>query len=248
MFKDRSIGRGPLQAGLMVCALMLSCAGPAHAQWFGRDDGYEETYSYWRPFRYRPPVALDELRPREIIAALRERGFTRVSRPVYSEDVALVRAVDASGRAVFLTIDIYSGRIVDREFDRTEPSPPPRIVQRAPDQGPTIRRTVPETTAPARIAPEPAPEIRRAPVAPPQAAPPTPPRPERTTRPDRPIQPAKPPEASVGNGIGTGTGSGTRAQPRRIEIVPPAPLDAPPAPAPKRPEAPINSVPPAPLE
>jgi hypothetical protein len=233
-----------IRVGLAAGALVLASAGVAQAQWFGLHYGprydYDETYSYWRPYRQRPPVVLDEMRPGEIVSALQARGFTRVSRPVYADDVAVVRAVNPNGRPVRLTIDIYSGRIVDRAPEPVERRP--QVTQRAPDQGPTIRRTVPEPTAPARAAPERPPEIKREPVTPRAATPPAPPRKERIVRPERPAPAPKPPEAAIG--------SGTKAQPRRIEIAPPppAPLDAPPAPAPKAPEAPINSVPPAPLE
>ncbi len=236
--------RASLKAGLAAGALILASPGGAEAQFFGfRYDyghAYGEPYSYWAPHYRRPPVVLEEMEPREIVSALEARGFTRVSRPVYREDLAIVRAVNPAGRPVRLTIDIFSGRILDREFDRLEQREErrPQVTQRAPGQGPAIRDAVPETAPPARAAPEPRPEIRREPVTPRQATPPAPPRNERIVRPEKPAPAAKPPEAAVG----------TKEQPRRIEIAPPAPLDAPPAPAPKPAEPPINSVPPAPLE
>jgi hypothetical protein len=250
------LGRGALRAslrvGLAAGALMLAVGAPVQAQWFGFRYGYSlddyEPYSYYSPYRYRPPVVDDEIRPAEIVASLRARGFSSISRPVYGEDVATVRAVNPNGRPVRLTIDIYTGRIIGRDFTPAERQPvPPRVVQRAPEQGPTIRRTVPEPTAPARAAPEERePEVKREPVVPRQATPPAPPRNERIVRPERPAAAPKPPEAAVPGSVG----SGTRTQPRRIEIAPPAPLDAPaaPAPAPKPAEPPINSVPPAALE
>ncbi len=226
-----------LKAGLAVGALMLASAGTAQAQFFGfrYDYGYGEPYSYWGP-HYRPPVVLDELEPREIVTALERRGFSSISRPVYRDDVAFVRAVNPAGRPVRLTIDIFSGRILDREIDREERRP--QVVQRLPGQGPAIREAVPETRTPARAAPETPPETKREPVVPRQATPPAPPRNERIVRPEKQAPAAKPPEAAVG----------TRQQPRRIEIAPPAPLDAPAAPSPKPAEPTINSVPPAPLE
>ncbi len=244
MTKVSGILRMSLKAGLAAGTLVLATAGGAEAQFFGfrHDYDYGEPYSYWGwgPRYHRPPVVLDELGPREIVAALQSRGFTRVSQPVYREDFAIVRAVNPAGRPVRLTIDIFSGRIVDREVDHVEPRPErrPQVTQRAPGQAPAVREAVPETTAPTRTAPEPRPEIRREPVTPRQATPPAPPRNDRIVRPERPAPAAKPPEAAVG----------TKQQPRRIEIAPPAPLDAPPAPAPRPTEPPINSVPPAPLE
>ena len=239
MAKRLDVLRASLKASLAAGVLMMASASSAEAQFFGfRDDyGYSEPYSFWGPHYRRPPIVLDELQPSEIIGGLQARGFTRVSRPVYDEDVAIVRALNPNGRPVRLTIDIYSGRIIDREV--APPERRPQVVQRAPGQGPAIRETTPETKTPARVAPEASPEIRRQPVTPRQATPPAPPRNERIVRPEKPAPAARPPEANVG----------TKQQPRRIEIAPPpAPLDAPEPAAPRAPEAPINSVPPAPLE
>jgi hypothetical protein len=77
-------------------------------------------------------------------------------------------------------------------------------------------------------------------VKPPQSATPALPK-SSIVQPEKPVEPPKLPEASIG--------SGTRDQPRRIDITPPAPLDAP-VEAPKtRPATPpLNSVPPVGLE
>jgi len=234
----RRLLRTFLGASVAAGAIAAS-AGFAQAQWFGSRYGYgyghQEPSSYWVPYHRRPPVVLDELGPGEIVAALQSRGFTRISRPAYGEDFAVVRALSPAGRPVRLTIDIFSGRILDREAEPVEREP--QVVQRAPDQGPAIRRAVPETTAPARAAPERPPAAKREPVMPREATPPAPPPNRRIVRPEQAEPSAKPPAAV-----------GTRQQPRRIEIAPPAPLDAPPAPKPRQPEAPINSVPPAALE
>jgi hypothetical protein len=237
--------RGSLRAVFAAGALLLGSTGLAQAQWFGF--GYHRGYhggDFWqpniyRPNIYRPPVVMDELTPREVVNSLRARGFRDISRPVYQDDVAIVRAVNPSGRPVRLVIDIYSGRIVDRQA-APQPQPQrPQVVQRVPDQGPTIRRTVPDSTEKTRATPERPTTIKREPMLPPQTTTPSPPK-NRVVQPEKPQQPAKPPEASVG--------SGTKAQPRRIDMVPPAELDAPPE-KPRAPVGPpINSVPPAALE
>jgi hypothetical protein len=209
-------------------ALWLAGTGLAQAQWF--------------PSAYRPPVVMDELTPREAVSIVIRQGYRSPSRPVYQDDVVLVSAIDPSGRRMRLVLDVYSGRIVDRLAvtpPRPIPQPREQVVQRVPDQGPVIRRSVPEQTEKTRATPERPTTIRREPMLPPQVSAPSTPR-AKITAPEKPAAAAQPPQAAVG--------SGTKETPRRIDMLPPAELDAPPA-APKAPSGPpINSVPPAGLE
>ncbi len=201
MTKVSGVLRMSLKAGLAAGALMLTSAGSAQAQFFGfrYDGGYGEPYSYWGR-HYRPPVVLDELEPREIVSALEARGFSSISRPVYREDVAIVRAVNPAGRPVRLTIDIFSGRILDRESTGAASGEErrPQVVQRVPGQGPAVRETVPETRTPARAAPERRRRRSASRLCQGRRTPPSPPRAERIVRPERPPPAAKPPEAAVG--------------------------------------------------
>jgi hypothetical protein len=214
----------PLRMVLATGVLVLSCAGTAQAQWFA-------------PRYYQPPVVLEELTPREVLGRVRSLGYSSPSRLDYRDDVVIVSATDPSGRRVRLVLDVFSGRLIERS---TAPQPRQNVVQRAPDQGSTIRNTVPEQTERTRAAPEKPVTIPREPVKPPQSATPALPK-SSIVQPEKPVEPPKPPEASIG--------SGTRDQPRRIDITPPAPLDAP-VEAPKtRPATPpLNSVPPVGLE
>jgi hypothetical protein len=213
-----------LRAALAASVLVLSSAGVAQAQWFA-------------PRYYQPPIVLDELTPREILGRVRNLGYSSPSRPEYRDDVVIVSATDTSGRRFRLVLDAYSGRLVERF---AAPQPRQNIVQRTPDQGATIRNTVPEQTERTVATPDRPTTIRREPILPPQTTTPTPPK-SRIVQPEKPVEAPKPPEASVG--------TGTRDQPRRIDITPPAALDAPPE-RPKAPsnEPPINSVPPVGLE
>lgn len=217
--------RGSLRAALAAGGLLFVSTGIAQAQWF-------------MPPRYYPPVVMDEVTPREVHGLVRRQGYRNPSSPVYRDDVVIVSAQDPSGRRVRLVLDVYSGRIIDRQA--SPQSPRERVVQRVPDQGPAIKRAVPDPTERSSATPERPTTIRREPMLPPQVTTPAPPR-SRIVQPEKPVSPPqRPPEAAVG--------SGTREAPRRIDMVPPAELDAPPA----RPVAPagppINSVPPAGFE
>jgi hypothetical protein len=227
MPKGKRPFRGSMRAAFAACVIVSGSAGIAHAQWFQR--------------YYQPPVVMDELTPREAVQRVLAQGYSKPSRPIYEDDVVVLSATEPSGRRVRLVLDVYSGRIIDSITIRTaRPARPhEQVVQRAPDQGPTIRRSVPDPVEPTRATPERPATIRREPMLPPQTTTPVPSRP-RVVAPETPQAPARPPEASVG--------TGTKDMPRRIEMVPPAALDAPPAPT--RPPAgpPINSVPPAALE
>lgn len=209
-----------LTAGVLV----LSSVGGAQAQWFA-------------PRTYQPPVVLEELTPREVLGRVRSLGYSSPSKPDYRDDVVIVSATDPAGQRFRLVLDVFSGRVIDRTV---APQPRQSVVQRAPDQGATIRSLVPEQAERTRAAPEKPQTIPREPVKPPQSAKPALPK-TNIVPPEKPVEAPKPPEASVG--------TGTRDQPRRIDITPPAPLDAP-VEAPKTQPAkpPINAVPPVGLE
>ncbi len=209
---------------LAASVLLLSSAGVAQAQWFG-------------PRYYQPPVVLEELTPREVIGRVRSLGYSKPSRVEYRGDVVVVAATDPAGRRVRLVLDAYSGRLVDRA---AVPQPRQNAVLRAPDQGAAIRNTVPEQIERTRATPEKPPTIPREPVKPPQSAVPALPK-TSIVQPEKPVEAPKPPEASVA--------IGTRDQPRRIDITPPAPLDAPvQAPRAQSPAPPLSNVPPVGLE
>jgi hypothetical protein len=225
MTKGNGSAKGSLRATLVAGSLLFVSTGMAQAQWF-------------IPPRYYPPVVLDEVTPREVHGLVRRQGYRNPSNPVYRDDVVIVSALDPSGRQVRLVLDVYSGRIIDRRL--APPRPREQVVQRVPDQGATIKRTAPEPTERATVAPERPATIRREPMLPQQATPPAPPR-ARVVQPEKPVSPPpRPPEAAVG--------TGTREAPRRIEMTPPAELDAPPAKPVVPAGPPINSVPPAALE
>jgi hypothetical protein len=223
--------RRSIVATLASLSITLGSAGLAQAQWFS----------------YRPPVIMDELTPREVSQIVYSQGYRNPSRPIYRDDVVIVAAVTPSGQRVRLVLDVYSGRIVDRlAAPHERPKPREQVVQRVPDQGPTIRRTVPEVTERTRATPERPSTIKREPMLPPQPALPPQARPaQQKLIPQKPpstesVAPAQPPQALVG--------SGTKAAPRRVDMVPPAELDSA-TPAAKLPVGPaINSVPPAALE
>ncbi len=226
MLKVTGVAKGSARAALVAGAFLTLSVGVAQAQWFA-------------PRTFYPPVVLDELTPREIHGRVQREGYSSPSRPVYRDDVVLVTAVEPSGRRVRLVLDVYTGRIVDRQAV-PQPRPREQVVQRVPDQGPTIRRTVPEPTERSAVTPERPTIIRREPLLPPQPPSASPPR-GRVAVPEKPaVETPRPPEAAVG--------SGTRTTPRRIEMTPPAELDAPPVRQPVPSGPPINSVPPAGLE
>ena len=223
--------RRAILAALAVGVSALGSVSHAQAQWF----------------TYRPPVIMDELTPREVSQIVYSQGYRQPSRPVYRDDVVIVAAVAPSGQRVRLVLDVYSGRIVDRlSAPQERPKPREQVVQRVPDQGSSIRRTVPDTAERARAAPERPSTIKREPMLPPQPSLPQQSRPtQEKLLPQKPVTgqpnaPAQPPQASIG--------SGTKAAPRRVDMVPPAELDSA-IPTAKLPTgAPINSVPPAGLE
>jgi hypothetical protein len=212
--------------------LALASPGPAQAQFFFGLPFYRQHY-------YQPPVVMDELTPREVIATVREYGFRDATRPVFRDDVAQLLATDREGRRLRLTVDLYSGRIVNAVPARQQ------LAQRAPDQGAAVRRAVPDVKRDARAVPDrPPTTVRREPMLPPQ---PDTIRPRQAKPPK--AQPAPQPPTARAPAPVSPVVPGTPARPRRIDIVPPATLDdvKPQAvPAPSGP--PINSVPVAPLE
>jgi hypothetical protein len=238
---SRLSGRTALFAVATVAALTgAPTAASAQFQVFGGPFYHSFSYRthFFRPHVYQPPVLEEELSPRAILGAVHRQGFRNASRPVYREDVALVTATDRQGRRARLSVDTFTGRIVD--LQPLAPERRERLAQRAPGEGAAVRRAVPdnrrETSAPAERSPAPRPPttVRREPMLPPQPQQATPPRPPVTRPPTAEAAPVQP---------------GTRAAPRRIDVVPPpAALDdvRPPTVAPSGP--PINSVPPAALE
>jgi hypothetical protein len=224
-------------AGMVLAGATVSAAAPgtAEAQFFFQPPFHRPLgfYMMHRPHHYRPPV-VEELSPREVMAAVQRQGFRDPSGFRYDDDVAVVTATARDGRRFRLEVDIYSGRIVDTFPVRPEPRP--QVAQRAPDQGAAVRRAVPEQRNDVRVTPErPPTTIRREPLLPPQPQQAKPP-PKAEPRPQPPTAQQQPP-------------AGTRAAPRRIDITPPAALDDVRPPAPAAPSGPpINSVPPAALE
>jgi hypothetical protein len=239
MLNANNIARSLILTGLTIAFVGISSIG-AQAQWF----------------TYRPPVIMDEMTPREVVHSVRRQGFINPSLPQYRDDFVVLTATEPGGRRVRLMMDVYSGRIVERRSlghrsvqEQREPSQAqdPRrqrdqVVQRVPDQGAAIKRSVPESEQRTRATPERPSVIRREPLLPPQANP-SQAAPGMLRSPknqETPVPQAAPPQAAVG--------TGTKTEPRRIDMVPPAALDDVPA-APKRaPGAPINNVPPAALE
>jgi hypothetical protein len=231
MLFSRSSARLLILTGLTM-AFVGSASIGAQAQWF----------------TYRPPVIMDEMTPREVVHSVRRQGFSNPSQPQYRDDFVLLTATEPGGRRVRLTVDVYSGRIVDSRplahrsvQERREPARPrEQIVQRVPDQGATIRRNLPDNAQKTRATPERPSVIGREPLLPPQTNPARPRQQQLLKEQESPAARKAPPEATVG--------SGTRNQPRRIDMVPPAALEDVPKTIAPAPGAPINSVPPAALE
>jgi hypothetical protein len=239
----------PGAAGLAIAAaagamMTLAAPQPAAAQFFFGMPFYRPHFfepHFHRRNVYQPPVMVEELTPREIIHSVHRYGFRDVTRPDYRDDVVLVTATNREGRRLRLEVDLYSGRILD-----AAPVTRHQLAQRAPEQGAAVRRAVPDSRLDARAAPDrPPTTVRREPMLPPQ--------PQQQAKPPlaRPQQ-AVPPKAQPSPQPPTAKAEpGTRAQPRRIDITPPAALDdvkRPPAPPAPPAGPPINSVPPAALE
>jgi hypothetical protein len=221
---------------LVVCLGLGGAAvlapGAAHAQWYGH------RAPIFTPHQLAPID--DELSPRELVQAAREQGFNRLSLPVYRDDYAILNAVAPNGQAVRITLDVYSGQIVNlsplarRQVAKVRPErhqevlakKRPQTVERAPDIRPS---TLPPTLPPARrpnevekgggATPEKPTIVRRAPLLPPQPGnPPVAGKPRQA--PEKPVTSQAP--ANPGS-----VGTGTRDVPRKIELAPPAISDAP---------------------
>jgi hypothetical protein len=225
------IKKAGLALGLAMVAI-TSVTVAAEAQWYGYRQGF---------FPPPPPLPVepDEMSPRELTHAAREQGFRRPSRPIYRDEVAVLHAIHPNGQPVRVTLDVYSGQVVnvtplaqrpvaERPVQRSRPvfretlqqrdveprRPKTRTVERSPDMRPPARR---ETTSPDRK------EIERKTTA-------TPAQPTIVRRaPMLPPQETKAPNngTSTAAGAGSNVGAGTRSAPRQIEIAPPAKSDAP---------------------
>jgi hypothetical protein len=211
-----------LKALLLTSGLVLM-ASPASAQWFAN--------------AYRPPVIMDELSPREVMQVAASHGFSHISRPVYGDDFAVVSATDRHGRRSKVMIDSFSGRMLrTMPMAGGERRPREQVAReqvaqaRTPAVAPAVRQAVPDTTTQTRATPDKPTIIRREPMLPAQPLVTNPKAGANVVAPAAPKAPQ------------------TAAQPRRIDMVPPAELDAPPS-APRAPMgAPIKIVPVAPLE
>lgn len=192
-------------------------------------------YNHPALFRHAPP-AVYELNPRQLMAAVSRQGFRPETGPVYDEEIAFLTATDAAGNRSRLAVDTYSGQIVQRR-----PLQPRRdqqkLAQRVPGSGAVVA-TPPSTaerkvsTAPEKVIPV-RPDAAKSPVTPPPL------RPKALEAAPKPPASAKPAEAVAAS---------PKPAPRRIEFPAPAALDGIGDQAPRGPSAPINSVPPAPLE
>jgi hypothetical protein len=183
--------------GLMTGAMLV----PAQAQFWG----------------HSPPVFDfddDELSPRELSRMALAQGFRLVSRPRYGDEYAVATAQDRSGRTFQVTLDIFSGQVLNARALAAAPRPPTRA-ERVPER-PNPRREA--AVPPLRSAPrsvEPQKPVQSGPKA-------TPDRPTVIRR--EPLLPS-PPAARATPQTPSATapvGSGTQTQPRRIEIVPPS--------------------------
>lgn len=128
-----------LRAGLLSAGLLLTWAGAADAQGFGRTF-FED----------------DVLPPRVIAWRLADRGFTGVSRPRFDGRFYLVDAISPAGLPVRLVLDPVNGGIVGRErmpgqdvYARLERPP----VRTAPGYGWTEEEVARPQPAPAESGP-----------------------------------------------------------------------------------------------
>jgi hypothetical protein len=219
---------GGLALGFGLLASSVSMTSPVQAQWYGY------RHHYFVP--QQPPVIdMVEMSPRDLSHAVRSQGFNRPSRPIYQDEVAVLTAVHPNGQPVRITIDIYSGQILNlapvanRKVARVRPEArqvsrddeplkrSPRIVERSPELRPPARRA-PEAER-GMATPEKPTIVRRAPMLPAQSG-----KPPLAEKPD--TSPEKPMIGQAASNLDS-VGSGTRSVPRRIEIAPPTPSDAP---------------------
>ena len=262
--------RGIIASALIGLAVAAS-ASPAEAQIFGGI--FAERFHAPLPGHYRghygyEPRYRSGIDPAAVVDLVRAEGFRQLTPPVYRGDVYVLEATDARGARVRLFVDadrgfIRGGQVIGRERAAREPPPRRRETARVapiPRDPPIFRApSAPESAAPP-VAPKilNTPDTRRPQPRPPVAARPAPDSPALTNpdappkvlitpdtgrpqqrpsaAPRAPAQAQQPPRPAA-----------PAAQPRRIEIGPPAALDD--APAQRRPAQPgINTVPPASLE
>lgn len=202
-------GRARMRRLIVVVGLMTGAMlAPAQAQFWG----------------HPPPVFDfddDELSPRELSRMALAQGFRLVSRPRYSDEYAVATAQDRSGRSFQVTLDIFSGQILNARALAAAPRPPTRV-ERVPERpNPQREAAAPRTPSVPRAAEPPKPSVSG-----PKA---TPDRPTVIRREPLLPNPAAPsakatPGAPTASGPAASgpVGSGTREQPRRIELVPPS--------------------------
>jgi hypothetical protein len=108
--KFRSLGLA-LAAGTAIVALQPNTA---MAQFWG---GYGSWYGAPRPWgaapTYQRDYDEDRLRPSEVAALLRERGWTILSPPTISGRRYVANVRNAYGQRLFVVVDAYEGRLLD---------------------------------------------------------------------------------------------------------------------------------------
>jgi hypothetical protein len=217
------IRKAGLSLGLALITV-TSLTSVADAQWYGYRHGF---FPPLPPQTF--PVEPDEMSPRELTHAARAQGFRRPSRPIYHDDFAVLNAIHPNGQPVRVTLDIYSGRIINlvplaqRPVARSRPviretlqereveprRPKTRTVERSPDMRPPVSREKPSAERNQGATPEKPTIVRRTPMLPPA----------ETKAPNK--------DTSTAAGAGSNVETGTRAAPRRIEITPSDKSDVP---------------------
>jgi hypothetical protein len=253
-------GRVRLLAGALLAGAFLTglSATPASAQFFA-------------PFYYFGARPL-ELSPRDVLDVVREEGYRRAGNLQQRGDYYYVDAVDGDSYRVRLTVDAFHGRILGgRVLGRDTIASRPRQLQALrrdagavpPAPRPIVpeQRTIAPKTQPEAVQGIP-PEIKRQDVTRPPApekpvatrpeAPEVTPPPARKVTPTPPATKEKPPAATrqkpappTAKAPPAAIGSGTPANPRKIEITPPAALDDV---QPRSSAPPVPQVPPSTLE
>ncbi|HRK24651.1 MAG TPA: hypothetical protein PLQ11_06830 [Beijerinckiaceae bacterium] len=165
MMRSRTIPARPLVRLLplaLVLALAAPVASPATAQYFGR--GFDD----------------DVLSPREVVEILRDRGFSRLTRPLRNRDVYVVNAIDPYGVPVRLIVSSDDGSILEAFRQRgiprgsrieIDPEDDPRVVVPPPRaEPPRATRPAPQRDAVPRSndaeqAPAPPTSAKRSPLA-----------------------------------------------------------------------------------
>ncbi len=224
--------RLPLVAGALLAGL---AAAPASAQFFA---------PYYQ-FGARPL----ELAPADVLDVVREEGYRRAGNVQQRGDIYLVDAVDGDGFRVRLTVDSFHGRILggrilgrdtiasrprqrqasrgDNGAERAAPRPiVPEKRTLAPKNQPEAVQGIPPEIKGQDAARTPTPDkpVAARPVTPEVTQPPA-----RKVTPTPPAARQKPPARiappPTANAPPAAVGSGTPANPRKIDITPPAVLD-----------------------